>query len=422
MRIFQRYIAVLLLCSVHTSYLGAQKLYLEGIITDNENQTRHGLIDYRDWNYNPEIIRFIPGANDTPLTFSPSTIKFFSVNNENYISAVVTVERTPAGMDELLIDGRRKLAEDNVFLKVLLEGETDLYYLNERQSGRHFYIRKNDGSDIIELAQYNAVADIEGRKKLVTRDEYKDQLKNLMGDCPMLVPLVHLADYTAEDLTELVREYNKCMGQEPDYIAELPSVEYQLRISAGISAFKLDFFGSGSRDLAAAGFPVTYKPAAAVGLDIIFPVARKAFSVYNELGFQQWEVHDDVLWYENENEYDEIEISLGGHNIRLLSVFMYTYPARKIKPYVYAGLVNVFNTITRNNKITVAHFYTTETESTGVALPDYRRYTQSLAAGLGLKYKNAGIDLRYERGNDITRSMNLNSCTNIVFVNLHYSF
>ncbi|MDT8402417.1 MAG: hypothetical protein RQ743_12040, partial [Bacteroidales bacterium] len=149
---------------------------------------------------------------------------------------------------------------------------------------------------------------------------------------------------------------------------------------------------------------------------------RKAFSVYNEVGLQQWEAHDDILWYENENEYDDVEISLGGHNIRLLSVFAYTYPARKFKPYVYAGMVNVFNTITLNNKTTIAHFYSTETEITGVALPDYRRYTQSLAAGLGLKYKNAGIDLRYELGNDITRSMNLNSCTNIVFVQLHYSF
>lgn len=417
-----KYYAVLLACFVHTSFLGAQKLYLEGSITDNENQIRQGLIDYRDWNYNPELIRFIHSGDKTPLTFSPSTIKSFSVNNENFISAEVTVDRTPSKMDELLIDGRRVLAEENVFLRVLVNGEADLYYFSERQSGKHFYIRKNTNGEIIELARYNAISEIEGRKKLVTRDDYKDQLENIMNDCRMIVPLVHLADYTAGDLTRLVKEYNKCMGKEVNYIADLPSVEYQIRISAGISAFHLDFFGSGSRDLTTALFPITYKPVAAVGLDIIFPFARKTFSVFNELGYQPWETGDDILWFENENEYEDVDISLGGRRIRLLSAFTYTYPARKLKPYIYAGMVNVFNMLTLNNKTTVTHFYTSETETSDIALPGYRRYTQSLTAGLGVKYKNAGIDLRYERGNDITSSINLNSCTNIVFVHLHYSF
>lgn len=407
---------------MHASLLGAQKLYLEGAISENENLTRPGLIDYRDWNYNPELIKFIPGGDNIPLTFSPSTITSFSVNNECFISAEVSIDRTPAKMDELLIDGQRVIAVENVFLRVLVDGETDLYYYNERQSGKHFYIRENPGGEIIELERYNTIVDIEGRKKLVTKDDYKDQLENIMRDCRMIVPLVHLADYSSEDLTELVREYNKCMGREVEYIADLPSVEYQVRISAGISAFHLDFFGSGSRDLAAAKFPVNVKPAAAVGLAIVFPFARKTFSVYNELGFQQWETHDDILWYENENEYDDVEINLGGCSIRLLSAFTYTYPARKFKPYVYAGMINAFNMITLNDKTTVAHFYTTETETADVALPDHGRYTQSLAAGFGVSYKNAGIDFRYERGNDITRSINLNSCTNIVFVQLHYSF
>ncbi|MDT8402334.1 MAG: hypothetical protein RQ743_11620, partial [Bacteroidales bacterium] len=134
MKIFLKYYAVFLLCFVHTSFLGAQKLYLEGSITDNENKIRQGLIDYRDWNYNPEILRFIPAGGETPLIFNPSAIKSFSVNNESFISATLTVDRTPTKMDELQIDGRRKLAEENVFLRVLLEGESDLFYYNERLS------------------------------------------------------------------------------------------------------------------------------------------------------------------------------------------------------------------------------------------------------------------------------------------------
>ncbi len=404
------------------SILNAQQYYLEGNIINAENKELAGLIDYRDWKYNPGIIRFIPQGEETPQTFNPSTIRSFSVNNEKFFSAKVTIERTPDEFDELMNARKRIISEEQVFLRVLVEGETGLYYYNEKLSGRHFYVRKGTGSEIIELKRYSAINEIEGEKELVVKDEYKDQLENIMRDCRMIIPLIHLADYTMEDLTELVEEYNRCIGKELDYIAELPSVEFHFVVSAGLSAFHVNFYGSGSDDLAAAEFPVSYRPSAAIGLDIVFPFARKTFSIYNELGISSYETLDEIQWFNNEDDYENVEMNIGATDIRLLSAARYTLPARGLKPYIYAGMVNIYGFSTRNSKKSVIHFYTTEAEQTDIAISEYRRYSQAFAAGIGVRYKNTGIDLRYELGNDITGPINVNSCTSIVFVQVQYTF
>ncbi|MBN1387075.1 MAG: hypothetical protein JW965_01425 [Bacteroidales bacterium] len=422
MRIVFGFLLIILVSFSHISLINAQKCYLEGKIINNENKEVSGFIDYRNWKYNPVIVSFMADVNETPRTFSPATLRSFSVNNEKFISAVVTIERTPHKFDELLISGERITSEEQVFLRVLVEGETALYYYNEKQSGKHFYMKKGAGGKIIELEQYSAITEIEGKNELVVKDEYKSQLVNLMYDCEIIIPLIHLADYTMEDLTEIVGEYNRCSGKDMYYVAELPSVEFYFVMSAGLSAFHVDFYGSGSYDLAAAEFPVSYRPSAAMGLEIVFPFARKAFSIYNELGISTFDNHDEIHWFNNEDDYENVEMDIGAIDVRLLSAVRYTLPARGLKPYIYAGMVNIYGFNIRNDKTSFIHFYTTETEITDLAIPEYRSYSQAFAAGIGVRYKNAGLDLRYELGNDITSSININSCTNIVFVQAVYTF
>ncbi|MEA1887757.1 MAG: hypothetical protein U9N72_11165 [Bacteroidota bacterium] len=422
MRLYLKFISVFLLTFMNIFLLDGQQYFLEGEIVSAENELLEGFIDYRDWKYNPDIIRFIPDGKITPLTFSPSDLMSFTVNNERFIAAEVTIERTPDNLDELLNVGGRIISREKVFLRVLVEGLTSLYYYNERQSGKHFYIRKDIGGEIIELKQYSVISEIEGQKEVLVQDEYKDQLENIMRDCPMLIPMTHLVDYNRSELTELVEEYNKCLKGEIYYVAELPSVEYEARLSAGLSAFYINFRGSGSDDLVVANFPISHKPYAAVGLNIIFPFSRKTFSVYNEAGIHIYESSDHIQWYESEKVYEDVEMTLGATRICLLNTIRYTYPAKRFRPFIYAGVVNTYSFNITNNKKSVMHFYSTVTEHTSEAIAGHGRYSFSLAGGIGIKYKNAGLDLRYELGRGIKSTTNVSSSTYTVFFLLHYSF
>ncbi len=428
MRSVLKFLFVILVASVNISPITAQKYYIEGNITNPDKQQLPGLIDYRNWKYNPGEIRFIPRDDKSSFTYNPSMLESFTVHNERFISADVTIERTPDKFneliifDELSINQKRIISEEQVFLRVLVEGETALYYYNERESGEHFYVRKGTVGEIIELKRYSTITMIEGKKELVVKDEYKEQLENLMNDCGIIIPLVHLSDYSRKGLTALIEEYNECMGKQVYYKAETPSVEFEMSILAGLSAFNVNFNESSTEYLAAAEFPSSYNPYAALGLNIIFPFARKTFSIYNELGMQYYKTGDKVQLYENENEYEDVEMDLRSTAVRILTATRYTYPAQRFKPFVYAGIVNLYDVSTVNNRKSVIHFYTTETEQTGEAIPEYRRYSLSLAAGMGIKYKHTGIDLRYERGSLMSKSPGARSCTNTVFLLLQYSF
>ncbi len=411
-------LAIMILLNLCAS---AQEYYLDGSVIDLENYEIHGKIDYRNWKYNPFNIKFIPDGSDLTLTYDPLTLKSFKIKNEKYISATVTVERTPDTYKELSGIKGRIIDTLHVFLKVLVEGDACLYSFNDKISGLHFYFRTNGNGVFNELEYFNAIKEIEGRREVVWEDEYKRQLNRLMSDCSLLKPLIPLADYKWKDLAELVIQYNDCIDAEVNYIAEFPSVKLEFNISAGLSAQYIDFFGSVSADLAAASFPVSMSPYAAIGLDAILPFARETFSVYNELGWHNYNTSASVLWYENEDEYENVDIDLGAKSIKLLTSFVYTYPAKKLKPCIYAGIVNCYAVSFVNDKHSVTHFYSSDTELF-VPATTYRRYSQSLAAGLGLKYKKIKIDFRYERGNSISKSVSVNSYSNIFTALLHCSF
>ncbi|HCC69992.1 MAG TPA: hypothetical protein DEQ09_02410 [Bacteroidales bacterium] len=422
MKYWLKLITLLFFLFIRITFLVAQTYYIQGCIVNNNNEEISGLIDYRDWKFNPGTIKFIPGDDNIPLTYDPFTLRSFTVNNEKFISETVSVERIPESYDELKYDRKREISEEEVFLKVMVEGETSLFYYNEEKSGRHFYIKKGRGGEIIELKQYNAIVEIEGNEEVVVKDEYKDQLAGIMRDCSMILPLVHLADYSMKDLIELTDEYNKCMKSEVDYIAKLPSYEFELSLSAGPAAFFIDFYGSGSQDLTAAEFPVSIKPGVAVGLNIIFPFARKTLSSYNELGIGIYRTTAEVLWYVSKNDYENVEIGIGAANISLLTAIRYTYPAPGFKPFLYAGLVNMYSPAITNDKTSVVHFFTTDTENISEAIPGYRRYSPALAAGIGMRYKKIGIDLRYQRPGSISNKINVDSRINNVFLFFSYSF
>ena len=414
--------SILLIIFSVLPHLNAQKCFLEGSITSHENITRRGMIDYRNWKFNPRVIKFLPGDDDIALTHDPSTIKTFTVNNEKFISELVSIDRTPETYDQLKYDARGVIIYQQVFLRVLVEGATSLYCFNDQNSGMHFYVKKGSEGKITELKQYHAIADIEGEVEVVLKDEYKDQLAGIMSDCSMILPLVHLADYNKKDLTGLVEEYNKCMNTGIDYIAEIPSYDLEFSLLAGVSLFSIDFRSTVEKDLTAAEFSYSINPSASIGLNIVFPFARKTFSIYNELGISYYRSAADVLWYENENEYENVKINLGAVNLQLLTAIKYTYPARGVRPFAYAGMVNIFSTGIRNDKTSVSYFYGNENIHDSEAIPGYRQYSPGLAAGIGVKYRNTAIDIRYERPSRITNAIEVESGINIVFLLFSYSF
>jgi len=62
------------------SLSSAQNNYQPGFIVNSKDDTLHGFINYTDWGNNPQSLSFKPEPTGTPLQFTVTDVKYFSVS------------------------------------------------------------------------------------------------------------------------------------------------------------------------------------------------------------------------------------------------------------------------------------------------------------------------------------------------------
>jgi hypothetical protein len=103
--------------------LRAQSNFKIGYYVDKSLDTVKGYIDYREWDKNPNEIRFKKVlADKSSISLSPDYIQSFSVIGlESYISLPTKISLDPVDLSSV---GRKDTSFDkrSVFLKVLITG------------------------------------------------------------------------------------------------------------------------------------------------------------------------------------------------------------------------------------------------------------------------------------------------------------
>ena len=71
---------------------------MPGYVIKIGGDTLKGLIDYRDWDENPDIIFFKEKLVDNEINFKPLEIQGFAVSNVKYESAIIETEISPTDL------------------------------------------------------------------------------------------------------------------------------------------------------------------------------------------------------------------------------------------------------------------------------------------------------------------------------------
>lgn len=191
-----------------------------------------GFIDYRDWSRNPSEIQFVRSMGESPVTFTPGDILEFTVGEQRYISRRVTIDETPIKVPRVEVT-LPKSREDQVFLKVLVDGELSLYQYQGLRS--NFYVEEM--GKITELISHEIVVNQRSKFILVDtfKDEYIRQLENLNTDCSHVS--TRKLDYSESRLTGFVATCNLEPGEElPEALKQLTAKKKgEFRISPVLS-------------------------------------------------------------------------------------------------------------------------------------------------------------------------------------------
>tara|TARA_R110002073_G_scaffold128999_1_gene274956 strand:- start:4644 stop:5864 length:1221 start_codon:yes stop_codon:yes gene_type:complete len=215
----------------------AQVTFDKGYYINNGNQKVECLIKNLDWSDNPTSFQYKLSENSELKTITIKDVKEFSVYNSlKYLRATVKIDRSSDNTNDLDSNRNIKFAEEEIFLRTMVEGDATLYNYQEGNLTRFFF--KKEASEIKQLIykRYFVTA-----TKVGKNNQYQQQLWNSLKCQKLSIKDIERLDYKASKLIPFFIKYNKCHDSgfveiENNYKKE--SLSFSLR--PGISLSSLD--------------------------------------------------------------------------------------------------------------------------------------------------------------------------------------
>lgn len=396
-------LVTLFLAFFYYQHTSAQSNYLPGYIIKSEGETVRGFIDFQEWRINPKKIRFKADESEKATTMTVKTIKGFGIDEkESYVRRTVDVNIAPIKLNALTTFREPIFEKRIVFLRILVEGKANLYFLNDAVGKEHYFIEKNDlpAEELIYTEYFKM---IKGKRVVIPFEQYKGQLNEVLSDCEQLFFLVKDAEYKRRDLVAIFEGYNTCDSASGPISTEREKVKILVEsgVLVGLGANKLGFTGITKYNLEDMDFDIS--PAYSFGayLTLLGDRSRGRYALRNELIYNSigGSAHYEDIQSEDVYTISDVKLNLG--YLQLNTLFRYTIPTKKLKPYINVGagigvVITKVNEIDRERK-----FYALPTRETNKALNDIKRQDFSAVAGLGVATARLSSELRFEFGKKI---------------------
>lgn len=399
----------------------AQKNYIPGYVISSRGDTLRGLIDYRNWEKNPDKISFKASADAEPLSYTPLDISQFTVADEIYYSGIVPTLVSPAGTSRLSADPVIHRKDDTTFLQALFRGDKSLFYYKNQDGVESFYITGNQGFELLLYKRYLRYH--EGGQAITENKTFTGQLALYLEDCSTIQSKLNHADYKKGSLINLFRYYNGCSDANKDFEKVREAVKAEIGVIAGASLTTLNFSGDYHTYLVKAPFKTSLNFTAGLYFNFVLPRNQGKWSIYNELMYMGFGVKGTYEDFKNENNYTVTYSEMNFNYFKVNNLLRYQHPFRQFRIFVNAGLSNGFQFSNSSAKETKTKFYTWEKTESGPALSEFRVHEFGPVIGAGAGYGSRyTFEIRYESGSGISPFINLGSNTRKIFFLLGYKF
>lgn len=388
-------ISVVLISSMAEVF--SQADFRNGYVVKNNNDTLHGLLDYKGNKANAKKCIFKADAHAEKQEFAPEDIKAY-----RFIDSKYYISRSIKARDQ----------EELVFLEFLINGTVDIFYYRDELSGEHYLIENSDGQ-LFELKNEE--------KELIVRDvitvreskEYIGVLKYTFKESPVISKQVENMSLNHKSLIDITHAYHNevCINEECIiYEKKLPGHKVKFGLLLGVNV--ISFSPSEADDMPKTDsyfkdvdFGTVYHPSIGFFLKANMPFI-------NEKLFFQYEVAFSYVTLYSYNEYvdmgnnllhtNEISSSEVVFNNNIL--FRYEFPNGKVRPTIHVGgfYNGSFNTA-YNHEYNVYYTFGDLYRSFETSVPEFSLSDFGFSLGFGIitrlvNNKDLFVDLRYQGG------------------------
>lgn len=368
----------------------SQNSFEKGYFINNSDQKINCLIKNLDWNNNPTEIQYKLSENDEINKFTVESVKEFGIdNNSKYINSKVNIDRSTNLINKLTRDRNPIFKEENLFLKVLIEGKASLYEYLDHGLTRYFYNAEKTNIEQLVFKKY----EIDGHK-IAKNEKYKQQLFNDLKCPDFTINKFKNLRYSKYDLTSIFKEYNKCLNSDLVYLE--PTIKrdfFNLNVRPRINNSSLKLMNStfNSKDVIDFG----NKTGFGIGIEaeIILPINKNKWTLLIEPTYQS---------FKSETTNTNVSVIFGGEIKSKIDYKSIEIPI---------GLRHYFN-LTKNSMVFINASYVFELSPNS----SFEYYTsassnpytlkvdpgQNMAFGLGYKLNDKySLEIRYQTSRDL---------------------
>lgn len=184
----------------------SQNSFEKGYYIDNANQKVEGLIKNRDWLNNPSKFKFKLSENSQQITLTIRSVKEFGILNKlKYIKQTVQIDRSSERLGEISNLKRARFNNEELFLKVLVEGKANLYLYEETGLVRYFFSVDNKSIEQLIYKSY-----LNSEHHVAKNNAFRQQLWRNLRCHSITLNQVEKAGYKRTDLIKLFQKFNDC--------------------------------------------------------------------------------------------------------------------------------------------------------------------------------------------------------------------
>lgn len=195
---------IIILVFIYTkSY--SQISYDKGYFINNSNKKTICFIKNENWNYNPTEFLYRLKEEGDIRTAKIEHIKEFGIENTSkYIRRTVNIDKSSIKLDKLSDHREPDFIEEQLYLKVLIEGEANLYQYKDKGLVRFFYKKPETKIEPLIYKLYKV-----NDNKISENIKFKQQIWTELKCSSIEMKEVNKLDYKKRDLIDYFNLYSE---------------------------------------------------------------------------------------------------------------------------------------------------------------------------------------------------------------------
>ena len=373
----------------------AQIKFENGYFIANNGVKTDCLIRNFAWESNPTEIEYKLAPDGRSASTSIAEIKEFEVGNSyKYKRFSVNIDRSSDDVAYLSTIRNPEFRKETLFLKLLVEGEVNLYQYEETNFIRYF-ISTGDHEKAEQLIrkeyapQHSAISE---------NNYFRQQLALTLQSDQLTDKDFATVKYRKTELVGLIHKYNQSKnGNVTNFETKQNQNTVNLKVAAGINASKLSF-----NDLNTTGYTFDTQMVFKFGFEVetVLPFNQRKWSLFAEPNLQSYSASGQTKYNQLvEAKYKFIELPVGARH--------YFFLNDHSKIFVNAGFLMAFS-----SKSFLRY--------SGLVLNT--RKSSAYFLGAGYNYKRYSAEIRCAFPRELVEHINWESNYSAIGITLSYEF